>query len=184
MKKFFLISMCFLGVWIVGWGQENVSSTIVLPDVKIVLEGDTSIPLQDQTNLGLAGQEVDFGRVDLSELSRLRKSEYYKAELTNVRKSPSFSLSSFRLFYGTSENLFSDITIGKRVDKLNYLVSYLRNSRGSLALSNTRLYNTEFKLDDINVDLIFTPSSQWEIQTEIGYYTRELGLYTNTVVLS
>ncbi len=184
MKKFFLISMCSLGVWIVGWGQENVSSTIVLPDVKIVLEGDTSIPLQDQTNLGLAGQEVDFGRVDLSELSRLRKSEYYKAELTNVRKSPSFSLSSFRLFYGTSENLFSDITIGKRVDKLNYLVSYLRNSRGSLALSNTRLYNTEFKLDDINVDLIFTPSSQWEIQTEIGYYTRELGLYTNTVVLS
>ncbi|URA09986.1 TonB-dependent receptor [Thermospira aquatica] len=184
MKKFFWILACFCWIGVFVWGQENISSTIVLPDVKIVLEGDSSIPLQDQTNLELSGQEIDFGRVDLSELSRLRKSEYYKVELTNERKTPSFSLSSFRLFYGTSENLFSDITVGKRVDKLNYLVSYLRNSRGSLALSNSRLYNTEFKLDDINVDLIFTPSSQWEVQTEVGYYTRELGLYTNRGALS
>ncbi|MCX7882135.1 MAG: hypothetical protein N2314_02810 [Brevinematales bacterium] len=182
MKKYILGIVFFCGIF--SWAQENVSSTIVLPDVKIVLEGDTSIPLQDQTNLSLSGQEIDFGRVDLAELSRLRKSEYYKIELTNQRRSPSFSLSSFRLFYGTSDNLFSDITIGKRVDALNYLVSYLRNSRGSLTLSNEKLYNTELKVDDINVDVIATLSPKWEVQTEVGYYARELGLYTNARVLS
>ena len=179
MKKYLIF---FLAA--VVWAQENVSSTIVLPDVKIVLEGDTSIPLQDQTNIGLSGQDIDFGRVDLAELAYLRKSEYYKAELTNQRKSPSFSLSSFRLWYGTSENLFSDITIGKRIDKLNYLVSYLRNSRGSLTLSNDRLYNTELKVDDIQVDVIAMLSPNWEFQTEVGYYIRELGLYTNRASLS
>jgi len=166
------------------WSQETVSSTIVLPDVKIVLEGDTSIPLQDQTNVALSGQDIDFGRVDLAELSRLRRTEYYKTELAGQRQSPSFSLSSFRLFYGTSENLLSDMTVGKRVDKLNYLVSYLRHSRGSLLLTNTRLYNTELKLDDINVDVIMTLSPQLEWQIEIGYYDREMGLYTNAWALS
>lgn len=182
MKKFIVIPIVFFAN--LCFAQETVSSTIVLPDVKIVIEGDTSIPLQDQTNLTLSGQEIDFGRVDLAELSRLRKSEYYKVELTNQRRLPSFSLSSFRLFYGTSEHLFSDITIGKRVDKLNYLVSYVRSSRGSLVLSNERLYNTELKLDDINVDVIATLSPQWELQTELGYYARELGLYTNAKALS
>ncbi|MFN4216136.1 MAG: hypothetical protein ACK4HQ_01850 [Brevinematales bacterium] len=182
MRKYIILLIVFFTTFC--WSQETVSSTIVLPDVKIVIEGDTSIPLQDQTNLTLAGQEIDFGRVDLAELSRLRKSEYYKVELTNQRRLPSFSLSSFRLFYGTSEHLFSDITIGKRVDRLNYLVSYVRSSRGSLVLSNERLYNTELKLDDINVDVIATLSSQWELQTEVGYYGRELGLYTNSKALS
>lgn len=189
----FVLSFVFV---LSGWSQSATndllnsnpgterSDKILLPDVDLHIEDESEIPLKDQTQRLLKDNAVDYGSVNMEELSRAKASDKFKSEIKDERKKEDFSLSAFKFYYGLYQNFIADINIGKRAGNLNYLLTYLRNNRGSTGYHTNTYFNTEQEIDDLNLDLIYSLSTNLDLNAMFGYYVRNNGLYTNTSNLS
>lgn len=164
-------------------GAER-SDKILLPDVDLRIEDESEVPLKDQTQNLLKDGAIDYGSINMEELSRTKTSDKFKSEIRDERKKEDFSLSAFKFYYGLYQNLIADINLGKRMGDLNYLLTYLRNNRGSLGYDTNTYFNTEQEIDDLNLDVIYSLSTNLDLNAMLGYYVRNNGLYTNTVNLS
>lgn len=155
------------------------SDKIILPDVDLRIDDESSVSLNEQTNRSLKDNAPDFGRIDMEELSRSKVSDKFKSEMQEERRKDNFSLSSFKFYYGLFQNFIADINVGKSMGPLNYLLTYLRNNRGSTSLGTNVYFNTEQEIDDLNLDMIWSVSSNMDLSAMFGYYLRNNGLYTN-----
>jgi hypothetical protein len=160
--------------------QERITSDtpIILPEVELRIHDESEIPLQEHTAVSLGEESpllVDL--VDFDSLYTARMTERIILDLTDSRKELGFSLSTFQLFYGRYENLFLDITLGKSVNSLNYLVNYLRNKRSATGYNDETYFGTEFNVDDLGLDFIISLSERTSLNANVGYYDRRLGLY-------
>jgi hypothetical protein len=160
-------------------GNPDRGDKIILPDVDLRIDDESEVPLKDQTNSSLKDNAADYGKIDMEELSRTKVSDKFKNDMQDERRKEDFSLSSFKFYYGLFQNFIADINIGKSSGGLNYLLTYLRNNRGSSAYGTNVYFNTEQEIDDLNLDMIWTLGSNLDLSGMVGYYVRNNGLFTN-----
>ena len=164
--------------------QEGKNNKVVIPDVKLSIEDKSSVELE-KPNPVLSNENIQkYGKIDMEELARTKESEKFKSEITEERKKDDFSLSAFKFYYGLYENLLAEVNIGKKTGNLNYLLTYLRNKRANSGFNTNNYYNTELEIDDVNADLIYSITKDIDINAALGYYVRNIGLYTNQFNLS
>lgn len=156
-------------------------STIILPDIKLTIEDESEMPLFSNEKDLLSESTPEAKRVDIEELATTKVSERIKLELMEERQKESFSLSTFKLYYGSFQNLIIDFNFGKSLGELNYLITYLRNKRSSLSWQGTNYFNTDLALDDLNLDFIYGLSQTSDLNATFGYYERSLGLHESSV---
>ncbi len=164
--------------------QENKNSKIVIPDIKLSIEDQSRAQLTNNEDNQSNNIDEDFGEIDMKELTKTKISEKIKSEITEERKKEDFSLSAFKFYYGRYENFLAELNAGKKTGNLNYLITYLRNKRASAGFNNTNYFNTELEIDDLDADFIYTFSKNIEFNSTIGYYVRDIGLFTNAGILS
>ncbi len=189
MKKVLAV-LILLSLYWSGYAQQKDSDTkeppskIVLPDIKLTIEDESEMPLFSNEKDLLSETTPDAKRVDIEELATTKVSERIKLELMEDRKKESFSLSTFKLYYGSFQNLIIDFNFGKSLGELNYLITYLRNKRDSLGYMGTNYFNTELALDDLNLDFIYGVGDTSDLNATFGYYERSIGLHSSPVNIS
>jgi len=161
--------------------QEKSGEKIIIPDVKINIEDESTIPIEKQETSILKDKISNYGRIDVEELTKSKASDKFKSELSKERQKEDFSLSTFKFYYGMFNNIIAEMNTGRRSGNLNYLITYLRNKHDSLGYMNNTYFNTEMNIDDLNGDIIYSVSSNVDLSTSAGYYTREIGLYNSPI---
>jgi hypothetical protein len=164
--------------------QDRKSDKIIIPDVNIQIEDESSIPISNRKDNLLKDSLLDFGKIDREELSKTRSSEKFKTEMAEERRKENFTVSDFKIYYGRYENFLAGVNIGKNVGSFNYLLTYLRNKRASVGYNDEKYYNTELEVDDLNADFIYSLSTNMDLNASVGYYVRNVGLYTNASNIS
>ncbi len=159
--------------------QESGNSKIIIPDIKLSIEDESKVPLANQNESILQGRPSNDVGIDIDELTKSKESDKFKAEMTKQRQNEDFSLSSFKLYYGSYNNIIAEMNTGKKSDNFNYLFTYVRNMRDNTGFQGTNYFNTSMNIDDFNGDIIYSVNSNLDITSSFGYYIRDLGLYTN-----
>ncbi len=180
---FFLIIILTSATWAQDGKLQTKEppSTIILPDIKLTIEDESEIPLFSNEKDLLSETSPEVKRIDIEELANTKVSEKIKLELLEDRKKEAFSLSTFKLYYGSFDNLIMDFNFGKSLGGLNYLITYLRNKRSSLSYQGTNYFNTDLALDDLNLDFIYGIGDESDLNATFGYYERSIGLHESTV---
>ncbi len=190
MKKFFFLFTALIFCSVILYAEdtnttkkelleEKDNSKIIIPDVKLSIEDESEVPLKNDNGSILTNRASDYGRIDIEELSKTKASDKFKSEMLKERKKEDFSMSTFKMFYGLYDNIIAEMNTGKRSGNFNYLVTYLRNTRGNVGYQGQSYFNTEMNIDDLNGDLIYSVSSNLDLTGSFGYYVRDIGLFTN-----
>lgn len=161
--------------------RTEPGATIILPDVQLTIQDESSIPLLERENNLLNDDILNVSQVNLEEFVASEVSERIRSQFFEEPVRGNFSLSSFMLSYGRYEDLLIDINLGKSIESLNYLISYLRNKRKSIGFETNDYYNTERQLDDLKLDFLYTAGEKLDLDFSLGYYDQSLNLFTNTV---
>lgn len=164
--------------------QGSSQDKIILPEVDLTIEDESEVPLRGQGDRPLRDTLPDFGDIDMDELSRAKVADRFKSDMREDRRRDDFTLSAFKFQYGRYENFLADISVGKRVGGLNYLLTYYRNNRASVGSGTNTYYNTELEKDDLRADLIWSVSSNWDLSAQFGYLNGSTGLFTNDFFVS
>ena len=159
--------------------RETDNSKIIIPDIKLSIEDESKVPLANQKESILQGHPSNDVGIDIEELTKSKESDKFKSEMTKERSSGDFSLSDFKVYYGTYNNIIAEINTGKKSDNLNYIFTYLRNMRDNTGYQGAAYFNTSLNIDDFNGDIIYSVNSNIDITGSFGYYDRSIGLYTN-----
>lgn len=154
-------------------------TTIILPDVQIDLDDESETPLRDPGTDLLDDENPLFDDIDIDLINSERTSDRIILELIDDRTNESFSLSTFKLYYGRYENLLIDIKLGKSIQKLNYLITYLRNKRGATGYNTNSYFNTDLNVDDLSLDFIYSANQKIDFNLTAAYYERTMGFYNS-----
>lgn len=172
------------------WAQEvetAPSSSIVLPDPEVIVEDLSRIEFEEENEAQLEDTLPDFATIDIEEIANTRISEKLLTDLLEEIQNEQLAgggLSTFRFYYGTYDHLFLNINLGKSAQNLNYILSYIRNTRNSIGIYTNKYYNTELAVDDLSAGFIYSFNDHLDLNLNAGYYNQEIGLYTNPVLLS
>lgn len=162
--------------------RTEPGNTIILPDVQLTIQDDSSVPLLERTNATLDDDIVSIGSVSLEDLAASEVNERIRSQFVEEQRRGNFSLSSFKLSYGRYEDMQIDINLGKSIESLNYLINYTRNKRKSIGFDTNNYYNTELELDDLKLDFLYAAGEKLDLNLSLGYFDRSLNLFTNSLV--
>ncbi len=185
MKKLVIIILLLLS-GLCLFAEDNTNTTgevqkgkIVLPDKPIIITDESKETIEDKE------KKEDFKRskIDTDELSKVQISKKLKEEI-DAKKTEEYSISSLEFSYGMYENFLVNMQLGKKITNFNYFVSFLRNTRGSAGRDNNLYFNTERAIDDLYLNLGYEINENFNISFDGGYYSRTLGLFTNSMNLN
>ncbi len=161
--------------------RSEPGSTIILPDVHLTIQDESSIPLLEHENSLLTDDVMNIGTVDLEDLAASEVNERIRSQFIDEQRRGNFSLSSFKMSYGRYEDLLIDVNLGKSIESLNYLITYLRNKRKSIGFETNTFFNTERQLDDLKLDFLYTAGQKLDLNLSLGYFDQSLNLFTNSL---
>lgn len=160
--------------------QETRTGDVLLPEIRLSISDESEVPLRSETNSLFRDEDTNRSRINMEELARARTVEKLRVEFNEEKQKDNVSMSSVRVSYGMYDNLLSGVYLGNRTGDINYIFSYLRNRRGSLAHDTNQYFNTELQIDNLYANAVYTLSNNLMLSLQVGYNVRDNGLWNNT----